>query len=143
MDEYERDKAFLGFMIKDIVEATGLPAELHPLAVLARDEAKRPARARQGLRMAVNDMVEMAADWSPAQARQADEALKALGASTLTEMRARCSRGLARVEKRGAIKTEVEAYLIKGMLDGDVDALSPERLERLRAIFSSYEKSRG
>lgn len=141
MDEYERDKAFLGYMVRDLV--AGLPTEAHPLAVLAQDELRRPSRARQGLRMAVNDMVEMSSAWSPAQARQADDALRAIGASTLTEVRARYSKGLARVERRGAIRTEVEAHLVKGMLDGDVDALSEERRERLRLIFSAYENSLG
>jgi len=143
VDQYERDKAFVDYMMKDLILAIGLPADLHPLAVLARDELKAPARARQGLRMAINDIVEDTSDRDPESVRLTDQQLRLVGASTLTEVRARYSRGLARVEKRGSIKSEVELYLVKGVLDGAADALSPERRDRLQSILSIYEKSLG
>lgn len=141
MDDYERDKIFLGWMMKDLVETLGLPAEQHPLAVLAKDEAKAPTRARAGLRMAINDMVEMTTDWSPAEVGEADTALRAIGGSTLTEVRSRYSRHLAAVEKRGRIRSETEAYLVTGVLDGDVDALAADRRQTLQSIFEAYEAS--
>ncbi|MFZ4874212.1 hypothetical protein ACL9RI_03935 [Janthinobacterium sp. Mn2066] len=45
------------------------PPESHPIAVLENMEIKAPARAVQGLRMAVNDCLEMCSHWNAQRLR--------------------------------------------------------------------------
>ena len=142
MDEYERDKVFLGLMTEALFGDTLTP-EVHPLRVLEAMEARSPAKAKRGLRLAVNDLVEDTMELSPEQVAGCDAALREIGGTTLSAMRARYSKAVAGIEKRGRIRNEPEAHLVKGLLDGDVDALSLDRRERLQSLFEAYEASIG
>lgn len=136
-DEFQRLKAFLRYILDHHVEAVREgPPEIHPVRVLESMEARAPKRAIEGLRMAINDIVEMTQAWTPAEVDRADADLKALGAATLTEVRIAFSRDLQRIERRGRIKTEVEAYLVTNVIDsGD---LSPDRRARLNAMIEEW-----
>jgi hypothetical protein len=68
-----------------------VPPEVHPLRVLREMTKKSPKRALLGLKMAIGDCLESSRHWSPDQVAAADDALRADGAVTLSEMRRRAS----------------------------------------------------
>lgn len=116
----------------------GLEAKNKPVAVLEQLEQTSPAKAGQGLRMAINDCLEMSSGWSAERVRALDKEMMQAGVVTLSEMRGRYSRAYSRVLSRGKINSEIEYYLIKGVREfggGVLDAMAIENLERLLQIY--------
>jgi hypothetical protein len=91
--------------------------------------------------MALNDIAEMCTDWSPEQtaAAAADARFKASGTFTLSEVIHRHPRTYLRILKRGNILSEVEYYVVKGMVDGG--GCAPQEVEQLASMLTSYEES--
>lgn len=89
--------------------------------------------------MAVNDVVEMSSDWKPSQLAEADARFAAVGALTLSEVRRRYSKKYLQVLKRGAIRSEAEYYLIKGIADGAGIEPGATESKQLQAMMSDFE----
>lgn len=68
-----------------------------PVACLDAATAKSPAKARQGLGMAINDLLELIDDSVDGKVQELDSALCFNGLPSLTEMRIRFSKTLRRV----------------------------------------------
>jgi hypothetical protein len=143
-DEYLRLKGFLGAWDAKFLRSRfpDLPEEHRPIAALERTEKVSMARARAGLLMAVNDIVEMSLPWSPEQVVQTDREFGALGVLTLSEVRARYTRRLSRLVDRGSIRNDVEYYLAKGVLDGAPEALDGATQAKLAELVTAYEERR-
>jgi hypothetical protein len=137
--DYEKLKLFVGKFFDWHEARPGLPAEVHPLFVLASFEKTSPANAKKGLQMAVNDIVEDTTDWTPEQVALADTKLLAAGAPTLSEVRRRYSKKYLQILKRGVIRSETEYYLVKGIIDGG--GLEPGATEstQLQAMLNDFE----
>jgi hypothetical protein len=125
---------FLGFFVDHYMN---IPAELHPLNFVRETSEKAPSRAPQGLRMAVNDCIEMSSHWDEDRVKMADDALKAHGIVTLSEIRRRYWRRFKAILKRGKIRNEEEYYLVKAI---SLDA-SPRAAEVsvLALLLEEYE----
>ena len=111
-----------------------LMTEAQPVAQLDQLAERSPAKAREGLAMAISDLIEMTDSW-PAQDVQAiDAELLAQDLPTLTEMRVRFSKAVGRVVRRGRINDEAEYHVVRNAAElGGPDA-------PLRSLLAAYEE---
>ena len=119
--------------------ALGHPADspANPLNALATIEEKQPAAARKGLAMAINDIVEMSESQTPDYVRTLDAHLTAQGAMTLSEARARFSKKLKAILRRGKLDNETDYYLARNA----VDRATPESAARLQTMIGAFENA--
>ncbi|WP_363828005.1 hypothetical protein [Sphingobium sp. LMC3-1-1.1] len=115
--EYECMRSWLGHMVPKVFAAELLNPEIHPIAVLDLMAAKSPAKARSGLGMAIGDMVEYTDDWAAPDVAKCNSELSEKGLPTLTEVRARFSKVVQRVVRRGRIKTDDEFYALRNAVE--------------------------
>ncbi|MGE0024862.1 MAG: hypothetical protein AB7S70_14655 [Hyphomicrobium sp.] len=142
-EAYEELKQFLKFHT-ETYEPTRLAVDdpsILPVSCLAVTERKSRARAAQGLRMAINDLIEMHRHDDPRDVEALDWACKSRGVVTLSELRRRFSRDYAAVLKRGKIRNEVEHTLVQGILTDQASDVPPEEGERLEKLIALYENA--
>ena len=139
--EYLELKAFLRFFSERYFNLSTLEPHLRPLAILEGTEREAPARAASGLRMAVNDCVEMSSHWPPQQVSSLDAELRPKGLVTLSQVRQRYWGRYAAVLKRGRIRNDVEYYVVQGVLADQALGMDINERERLQALASAYEES--
>lgn len=136
-DDYERLKAFLGCCVARLFPGLSeLDPDAHPLAALAKMEARTPRHARQGLTMAINDCLEMTAEFDPAEVDAFDADLAAQGLPTLSDVRLRFWRRIQMALKRGRIRGKTEHYAIRNAAE---IARSDEERTRLWELVEEYE----
>src|SRR5687768_6066043 len=88
--DYDALKGFFAWMCDHaLTMSPGLPAEDHPVATLSRFEARSMSKARQGLGMAIGDIIEDTQDLSTDEVVDYDRRLAAAGLPTLSDVRAR------------------------------------------------------
>ena len=86
--------------------------------------------------MAIGDVVDFASDWPPGDVAACDHELSQLGLPTLSEMRARVSKLVQRVVRRGHIKSPDEFYAVRNAVEQqDADAAG---LWRLLEAYESH-----
>jgi hypothetical protein len=152
-EEYERDRAFvlalLGVFDSMVRQSTtGVDPQDEPLSWvaglekgLAEVEAKGRKIARIGMRMALQDVLEMTRGLTPDSVKAVDEAFDAGGLPTLSGMRRRVWKTIPKVLKRGRIRNEAEYYLlIERLNDVDDSGLSGEDRERLGLMVVEFEQ---
>jgi hypothetical protein len=140
--EGEELAGFLGFFLGRYSDGAGrLPEELHPLQIVRRVAETAPKRALAGLRMAVGDCIERSSHWRPEQVKEADDAARAQGVATLSEIRRRYWRRVAGIVKRGRIRTEAEYYLARSLVT-DAHPTADEAA-RLQALLEEFESRVG
>src|SRR3954462_12188786 len=115
---------------------TAFRADAGPLASLDAIAARSPARARQGLSMAINDVIEMTDGWPKEQVASIDLALTKAGLPSLSEMRKRFSKAVERAVRRGRIKDDVEYYAVRNAAELLDDSQQP-----LWLLLAAYERS--
>jgi hypothetical protein len=59
--------------------------------------------------------------------------------STLSEVRRRCSKKYLQILKRGAIRSETEYYLVKGIVDGGGIEPGAKESIQLQSMLNDYE----
>jgi hypothetical protein len=134
-DEYPAYRAWFAAVTPDIFpEAHGNP-EIDPMQVLDRMAASAPSRARQGLALAIGDVLEFAADWDRSKVQAVDDKLAQANLPTLSEFRARFSREIARIHKRGRIANEREYYAVRNV----VESVDAETSKSLWDLLAAYE----
>ena len=138
--EYEELNAFLDFYATNYMGID--PADpVHPTNT-GRDIVAKvgKSKALEGLRQAVNDVVEALSTCPRDEILRTDEALRTAGLLTVSEVRLRHSRKLKRILAHGHIRTETEYYLIKGIADGFPDP--PAEVTTLLDLMTDYERRR-
>lgn len=90
-----------------------LLARAQPVAHLDALADRSPAKAREGLTMGINDLIEMTGSWSAQKVQELDAELLGRDLPTLTEMRLRFSKAVGRAVRRGRIKDEVEYHAVR------------------------------
>jgi hypothetical protein len=138
--DYTQLKAFLRAFTDRFMPTGDLAPALRPLALLESMETSAPVRASAGLRMAVNDCVEMTSDWSTERVAALDAELKAEGILTLSQVRQRYASNYAAVLRRGRIKNEIEYHLVHGILVDQAAQLPDEERSRLALMVADYEQ---
>ncbi len=114
-DDYLALRAFFAWFAS---ERLGLD---DPLARLRALEACSAAQAARGLRLGIEDCLELTADLPVGEVRGLDAALEALGLPTLSQVRAECWRRPRLALARGAIRTEAERRAVAALAESDVD----------------------
>ena len=111
-----------------------------PSQFLENIEKTSLSSAKKGLGMALNDIAEDSANWSPEAVAAADAKFLAAGTFTLSEVRRRYSKKYLQILKRGNILSEKEYYLLKGIRDGggiESGATESQKIEAMMAAFES------
>jgi hypothetical protein len=139
--EYLNLKEFLRFFSERFFNLGRLAPHLRPLAVLEATERDAPARAASGLRMAINDCVEMSSHWPLVHVSSLDAELQSKGVLTLSQVRQRYWGRYAAVLKRGRIRNEVEYDLVRGILVDRALTLETDERKRLQSLKSAFEAS--
>ena len=125
----------------------GIPVtpETSPTKLLEELELATPSKAASGLRMAVNDLIQMSIRMAPDEVRALDADLAAAGLLTLTQVRVRYSKKFQSILKRGSIRTDVEYYVLQGAvadLSSGLDELGRLKAEQLCSEYESRASSR-
>jgi hypothetical protein len=107
------------------------------------DPAERvTAGKRAGFRQAVNDMLEMTQDFTAKQMADADQFVKARGALTLTEMRARRKNLVAQVLKRRKIRNETEYYMLEALVSDVSSSMNAQVRAEIGVLLRAFELGR-
>lgn len=138
-DDYQSLKDFIDRHFEWHVPRYPTTPPESPSQFLGTIEATSLANAKEGLLMALNDMVEDTSNWTPQQVAEADARFKAAGTLTLSEVRRRYSKKYLQILKRGVIRSEIEYYLVKGIVDGDGIEPGATEAAQLQAMLSDFE----
>lgn len=115
--EYARLRSWFSHMVPKVFPSDLLNPDTHPIAVLDRMAVKTPAKARSGLGMAIGDVVDFTSDWPSSDVTACDHELLRSGLPTLSEVRARFSKLVRRVVRRGHIKSDDEVYALRNAVE--------------------------
>lgn len=137
-DAYQKDKILFATYVEEVLQK-GPVSALSALEALDRMEAESESKARKGLDMALNDLVEATERWAYRAVAEFDKLLQSKGGATLSEMRVRRSRSYKALVKKGRIDRESDYYLVKGVLEGGSESLSADSLVSLRSMLVQYE----
>jgi hypothetical protein len=111
---------------------------------LAAGEARaRGGRDRIGLRLALQDLLEMSRDLTSDGVAAADRSLTQAGLPTLSAVRLRVWQTIPKVLRRGRIRTDAEYYLLVERLNdvsGEEDSLSVEDRVVLARLVNEHEQ---
>ncbi len=140
--EYAELLAFLDFHSKHLIEnpPTGgfdLIAEATRIA-----EQHGKSKGLEGLRQAVNDVIEELNDLTPDSVKLVDEALRGASLRTLSELRREYGTTYRKILRRGCLKTETEYYLVNGFVVDLASDVPPDERKLLQEMVEAYE-SRG
>lgn len=138
VQNYELMRAWFAYIAREIIPAELMSSEADPVAHLDRLASRSPAKARKGLSMAINDIIEMTDSWPQERVAATDLSLQEHGLPTLTEMRRRFSKLVQRAVRRGSIKDEVEYYVVRNAAE-----LTEDDGERLWLLLAAYEEQAG
>lgn len=133
-EEYGKMREWLALVSRRALP-TDLVQEAQPIAVLDKMAERSPAKAREGLAMAIGDLIEMTDGWSGRDVQAVDAALTEGGLPTLTEMRVRFSKAVGRVVRRGRINSEAEYHAVRNA--AELSERSDGPLWRLLAAYES------
>src|SRR4051812_38165050 len=112
--DYIEMKAFLRFFAERFLDQRVPEAYDRPLAVLERQEKESLARAASGLRMAVNNCMEISSPWPLSQVIALDSEMKEKGVRSLSYVRSNNWGRYAAMLKRGAIRNGDEFVVAQG-----------------------------
>lgn len=99
------------------------------------------SKALEGLRQAANDVIEELSDKRAAGVAVLDEALRASGLITVSEVRRRYASSYKRITKRGTIRNDTEYYLINGIVVDFGSGISDEERATLQLLLNRYESA--
>lgn len=129
-NEQERLRAF----ILTVLEYVNIP--MFDSAV----EPIRNCNLASGLRMAMNDTVELCEDLKPEQVVELDALLSAKQLPTLTQMTDRRYVEMKKILQRNRIRSDDEWRMIEGYMGAlDTKCLSAEERDRAMRLLADYE----
>jgi hypothetical protein len=138
---YRRERKF--FVIYDqLISMKKLGFRSTAVDALEALEKESMAKARKGLSLAINDLLEDSDGWPIDAIREFDRILSENDAATLTELRVRKSKRYKKILKNGAIRNELDCYLVKGILDGQQECVSTSDLPVLQQLLTEYENKK-
>ena len=138
LKEYDELRAFHNFCmanVKDVSSADFAKA----LEEIVQKFGK--SKALTGLRQATNDFIEELSGRPVKYIDVLDEALRAAGILTVSEIRRRYAGSFQRILKRGSIKGETEYYLVNGIVVDLSSSISNEERAQLQAMLDRYEQN--
>lgn len=141
-NEYEELKVFFATYVDVCVsqDRKSSDPKHQPFFFLGELERSSMAKAKSGLRMAVNDIVELSSSWAPEQVSEVDRQFLERGVLSLSEVRKKYSKRYIQILNRG-IRSLEDYYLIKGVVDGVRDNLSAEEEGVLVTMLTNFEQN--
>jgi hypothetical protein len=138
--EYTDMKAFLRFFSERFLDQRVASPRDRPMAVLERQEQESPAQASSGLRMALNNCLEISSSWPLSQVVALDAEMHSKGLLSLSCVRSRMWGRYAAMLKRKEIRSPDEAAVAQGILaDGSLAQSLPEgERQSLQAMVGAY-----
>ena len=136
-DNYDELKLWLGRMVVLAMPDIEVGSDIDPVRVLDGFAKKAPAKAREGLSLAIGDLVEMTSDWPSDRVIATDHQLLAAGLSTLSEVRALFSKTISRVVRRGSIRSDAEYHSVRNAAERP-----SEHQATLWSMIEAYEAQR-
>lgn len=109
--------------------------EARSIVILDKIAERSPVKAREGLAMAIGDLIELTDKWCGRDVQALDATLTESGLPTLTEMRVRFSKAVSRVVRRGRINSEAEYHAVRNA--AELSERSDGPLWRLLAAYES------
>lgn len=142
--DYTDMKAFLRFFAERFLDQRMATAHDRPMALLERQEQESPERAASGLRMAVNNCMEISAPWPLSQIVALDAEMHAKGLLSLSHVRSRVWGRYAAMLKRGHVRSGDELAVAQAVLaDRSLAQALPEAQRRsLQAMVQAYGAGR-
>lgn len=142
--DYLAMKAFLRFFSERFLDQRIAAADDRPMAVLARQEQESDERAASGLRMSVNNCMEISFPWPLSQVVALDAEMHAKGLTSLSGVRAQRWGRYAAMLKRGQIRSADELTVAQGVLaDRSLLREVPEADRgSLQAMVEAYGRER-
>ena len=132
-NDYDQMRQWLGRIAREVFPPELMSKGADPVAALDAIAATSPAKARQGLAMALGDIIELTSGWTTEQVDSLDRRLVDDGLPALTTVRARFSKAVQRIVRRGRINDEPEYYALRNAAEQGGDT------ERLRQMLATYE----
>lgn len=111
--EYEKGKRILNILFAFFPGADEVSTEAHPLTVLSALEAGGMRKAREGLRMAMNDALEMSLTWPTDVLQALSTRLQNEVGISLQVLQQSYLRNLEKILDRGSISDEAEYHLVR------------------------------
>lgn len=138
--EYAELLAFLDFHSKYLVKNP--PTGAFDLLAEAKRIAEKYGKSKglEGLRQAVNDVIEQLGDLTPDSVKLVDQALRGASLRTLSELRREYGAAYRKILRRGSIKTETEYYLINGFVVDLAADVPPQERKLLQKMVEAYER---
>jgi hypothetical protein len=142
--DYIEMKAFLRFFSERFLDQRTASAFDRPMAVLERQEQASQAQASSGLRMALNNCLEISSSWPLSQVVALDAEMHSKGLPSLSRVRSRNWGRYAAMLKRAEIRNPEEAAVAQGVLaDGSLAQVLPEgERQGLQAMVVAYGRGR-
>lgn len=140
--EYVEMKEFLRFFSERFLDQRTSSAQERPMAVLERQEKESASRAFSGLRMAVNNCMEISSPWPLSQVVALDKEMDAKGLLSLSYVRSHVWGRYAALLKRGQIRNNDEWVVAQGVLADPSLARSLPEVQRraLQEMVRSYRR---
>jgi hypothetical protein len=130
-ENYEQLRLWLRSMVALTMPDIEAGSEIDPVRVL---DGFPKAKAREGLTLAIGDIVEMTNGWSPSRIALIDRQLFEEGLPSLSEIQVVFSKTVTRVVRRGVIKSDAEYYLVRNAAE-----LPSEHQPILLSLIEAYE----
>jgi hypothetical protein len=142
--DYTQMKAFLRFFCERFLDQRVAVTADRPMAVLERQEKESAARASSGLRMAVNNCLEISFAWPLSQIVALDAEMAAKGIYSLSQVRSRVWGRYAAMLKRAQIRTDDEFAVAQGVLADQslAQSLPDAQRQSLQAMVRAYARER-
>lgn len=144
-DQSREDEAHLDFVAWWATRIWGFNLEhsAHPVnAYRGMQEAGFSAsQLRSGLKQAVRDCVTSAADLPLSKVEEIDRELRAANLPTLTSLRAKFTRALAAILKKGCLRSESDYYLAVNLLEDEAACIPLEERRVLEEMIVSWKAS--
>jgi len=138
--EYDELLGYVSFFATAVWQVDPASA-IHPAnAINGIVEKFGKSKALVGLRQAANDTVEETRDWTSEARALVDEAFRAAGVATVSEITRRYSASYKRIVKRGLIKNETEYHVINAVLVDQGSAFSDDERTRLQMLTETFEQ---
>jgi hypothetical protein len=138
--EYVELKSFLRTFLAQ-AKVGGLSPQSRAIARLEEMEQTTPARAFSGLRMAINDCIEMSAHWPAEMVSALDAELKSQSILTLSQVRQRYWSKYRSLLRRGRIRDDVEYYIVQAVLSDQAPRMVDAERRKLEAMVAAYEQA--
>jgi hypothetical protein len=117
-----------------------VPAERGPISALDRAEKEMPSRAVEGLRMAVDDILERSIRLPRETLLQYDQILEAKHCLTFSAARAKYWKRVVRLLKSNKKLSEVDYYLLKSLYDGPDGVFNEDEIQHVAKLLMEFEE---